>query len=266
MIRFGHGHYPGSTVDRLFSPAYVPVCNPALLAATSATGTPGPALAHPDPRRHAARSRRPPGMGAVAQPGRCCRYRGSVTRLLFRRCGACRSGGHGRPGRCSGGTPPGQCRHCRGVAWRFPFLIRSLPVTPITSRLAAQEPSVRRYSPCAPGWCGKQPGKGQRKPVSKGRKTYRWQLPPDAPLLLRKVFNPMSNDAERVKAVAHSVWLLISVAPGDCSENGCRDAQPVVAAHPSRFTQASQHKTKKPSLRWLLCLVPGAMNLGTGLR
>ena len=23
MIRFGHGHYPGSTVDRLFSPAYV---------------------------------------------------------------------------------------------------------------------------------------------------------------------------------------------------------------------------------------------------
>ncbi len=31
MIRFGHGHYPGSTVDRLFSPAYVTVCNPALL-------------------------------------------------------------------------------------------------------------------------------------------------------------------------------------------------------------------------------------------
>jgi LysR family glycine cleavage system transcriptional activator len=32
MIRFGRGHYPGGTVDRLFSPAYVTVCNPALLA------------------------------------------------------------------------------------------------------------------------------------------------------------------------------------------------------------------------------------------
>lgn len=32
MIRFGRGHYPGSTVDRLFSPTYVTVCNPALLA------------------------------------------------------------------------------------------------------------------------------------------------------------------------------------------------------------------------------------------
>lgn len=32
MIRFGRGHYPGSTVDRLFAPAYVTVCNPDLLA------------------------------------------------------------------------------------------------------------------------------------------------------------------------------------------------------------------------------------------
>lgn len=32
MIRFGRGHYPGGTVDRLFSPTYVTVCNPALLA------------------------------------------------------------------------------------------------------------------------------------------------------------------------------------------------------------------------------------------
>lgn len=32
MIRFGRGHYPGNTVDRLFSPTYVTVCNPALLA------------------------------------------------------------------------------------------------------------------------------------------------------------------------------------------------------------------------------------------
>lgn len=30
MIRFGRGQYPGYAVDRLFSPAYVPVCNPAL--------------------------------------------------------------------------------------------------------------------------------------------------------------------------------------------------------------------------------------------
>lgn len=32
MVRFGRGHYPGSTVDRLFSPTYVTVCNPSLLA------------------------------------------------------------------------------------------------------------------------------------------------------------------------------------------------------------------------------------------
>lgn len=31
MIRFGRGHYPGNTVDRLFSPSYVTVCNPSLL-------------------------------------------------------------------------------------------------------------------------------------------------------------------------------------------------------------------------------------------
>ena len=31
-IRFGRGNYSGSTVDRLFSPTYVTVCNPALLA------------------------------------------------------------------------------------------------------------------------------------------------------------------------------------------------------------------------------------------
>lgn len=31
-IRFGRGHYPGNTVERLFSPSYVVVCNPALLA------------------------------------------------------------------------------------------------------------------------------------------------------------------------------------------------------------------------------------------
>lgn len=31
-IRFGRGHYPGCTVDRLFSPAYVAVCTPALIA------------------------------------------------------------------------------------------------------------------------------------------------------------------------------------------------------------------------------------------
>lgn len=32
MVRFGHGRYPGQTVERLFSPVYVPVCRPALLA------------------------------------------------------------------------------------------------------------------------------------------------------------------------------------------------------------------------------------------
>lgn len=32
MIRFGRGDYPGSSVDRLFSPNYITVCNPALLA------------------------------------------------------------------------------------------------------------------------------------------------------------------------------------------------------------------------------------------
>lgn len=31
MIRFGRGIYPGYAVDRLFSPAYIPVCNPALV-------------------------------------------------------------------------------------------------------------------------------------------------------------------------------------------------------------------------------------------
>src|SRR5574343_73023 len=31
MIRFGRGIYPGHAVDRLFSPAYIPVCSPALL-------------------------------------------------------------------------------------------------------------------------------------------------------------------------------------------------------------------------------------------
>jgi len=31
-IRFGRGRYPGSTVDRLFSPDYVAVCSPSLLA------------------------------------------------------------------------------------------------------------------------------------------------------------------------------------------------------------------------------------------
>jgi LysR family glycine cleavage system transcriptional activator len=31
VIRFGRGHYPGWQVERLFSPAYVPVCSPTLL-------------------------------------------------------------------------------------------------------------------------------------------------------------------------------------------------------------------------------------------
>lgn len=46
MIRFGRGIYPGYAVDRLFSPAYVPVCSPALIDGN------GPLRSPADLRRH----------------------------------------------------------------------------------------------------------------------------------------------------------------------------------------------------------------------
>lgn len=47
VIRFGRGHYPGWQVELLFSPAYVPVCSPALLTGKEPLRTPD------DLRRHA---------------------------------------------------------------------------------------------------------------------------------------------------------------------------------------------------------------------
>lgn len=46
MIRFGRGVYPGYAVDRLFSPAYVPVCSPSLIEGNFPLRTPA------DLRRH----------------------------------------------------------------------------------------------------------------------------------------------------------------------------------------------------------------------
>jgi LysR family glycine cleavage system transcriptional activator len=40
-IRFGRGHYPGWHVEKLFSPAYVPVCSPTLLAGSHPLRDPG---------------------------------------------------------------------------------------------------------------------------------------------------------------------------------------------------------------------------------
>ena len=40
-IRFGRGHYPGWQVEKLFSPAYVPVCSPTLLAGEHPLREPG---------------------------------------------------------------------------------------------------------------------------------------------------------------------------------------------------------------------------------
>jgi LysR family glycine cleavage system transcriptional activator len=44
-IRFGHGRYPGCRVDRLFSPAYTPVCSPRLISGKRALKRPAD-LAH----------------------------------------------------------------------------------------------------------------------------------------------------------------------------------------------------------------------------
>jgi LysR family transcriptional regulator, glycine cleavage system transcriptional activator len=46
MIRFGRGHYPGNTVDRLFSPAYVTVCSPSLLTGPLPLKKPRDLLGH----------------------------------------------------------------------------------------------------------------------------------------------------------------------------------------------------------------------------
>jgi LysR family glycine cleavage system transcriptional activator len=40
MVRYGAGRYPGAHVDQIFSPAYVPVSSPALLAGSQALRTP----------------------------------------------------------------------------------------------------------------------------------------------------------------------------------------------------------------------------------
>ena len=46
VIRFGRGHYPGWQVERLFSPAYVPVCSPALLKGQLPLRTPADLRQH----------------------------------------------------------------------------------------------------------------------------------------------------------------------------------------------------------------------------
>lgn len=47
VIRFGRGDYPGCVTERLFAPAYVPVCSPSLLAGEHALREPGDLRWHP---------------------------------------------------------------------------------------------------------------------------------------------------------------------------------------------------------------------------